>query len=189
LTDNWGGGERNPLRKLAWEPPESAGKNQVVLQAGVFGAAGARKARPCVGVIRRRVHVRLGALDRAPTSCIFLGGAQLHTTSVLVRLRTMAIASAAGRNRTQHTGCVRKERQGTGYGQAPQERKPVQKMPQRRRASRRPPHEGIVVKVKKKTDGTRVMEPRTERLPSAGAFPIQFERRSKLELECEFGAL
>jgi len=83
------------------------------LQLGVLSAVRMREARAGVGILRGSLHVRFRAFLGPPARGVSFRIADLHTTAVPVRLRTMAIASAGG-NAAQHSRGVGQKRNGTG---------------------------------------------------------------------------
>ena len=93
--------------------PNRQEERPILLQAGVFRAAGMREARAGVRVAARRAHVRLRATGGPPAGAIFLGLAHFHAGAVCFGFRAMAVATARG-NAAQQGRRVSQERQRAG---------------------------------------------------------------------------
>ena len=115
--------------------------------------AGARKSRPSIGVVGRRLHMGFRAFGCAQASRIALRIAQLYAARLLVRFAAMAVASASWGG-PQQSRCIREQRESARQENGSQRAKFGERT--------RPPdgvvkdlvHEGILRRAGKKTDSS-----------------------------------
>ena len=93
--------------------PNRQEERPILLQAGVFRAAGMREARAGVRVAARRAHVRLRATGSPPARRVSLGLTHLHAAAAHFGFGAVAIAAASGGGAEQRRR-VRNEWQRTG---------------------------------------------------------------------------